>query len=131
MYTQHLVGWKRNQKLRVVMVLGDPSCPIHYGPDSPADDRSIYLCPGAGRSFQQEVPQQEHPSEVHPRRKRGKEDMCLSPALLTWGFVYHQVCFHLLHSLRIRSCSSSDFQVSQTEVTVHRKRQSPLAQWSH
>lgn len=52
--------------------------------------------------------EQEHPSEVHPCCKRGKEDTCLSPALLTQGFTY-QVCFHLLHSPRMRSCSSSNF----------------------
>lgn len=142
MYTQCLVGWKRNQKLRVVIALEDPSCPVSCSPTSSClslpsiMDLTVLhttgptcLYPGAGWSLQQEVLELEQPSEVHPWHGRGKRTR-LSPALLTLGLIY-QVCFYLFRFSRMRSFSSSNFQVPQTEVTVHRNRQSLLARQTH
>lgn len=87
MYTQHLEGWKINQELGVLMcqgillvlsfaphhLLAFHFPPIHHELGSPEDNRSSCLCLEAGRSFWQEVPGQEHPSEVHPHYRSGNE----------------------------------------------------------
>lgn len=95
MYTQCPVGQKRNQKLRVVMVLGDPSGPLPCSPPSsclsspshPSWTRqSCRRCvqpsvPRAGRSFRPEVPNrtrasQRGPSMLQERERRHVSQPC-------------------------------------------------------
>lgn len=117
MYTLCLVRWKKTQKLTVVTVLGNPSCPLPCSPlssclSSPSHPSwtwqshrwqvqlSVFQCrqnfsPGGARTG---APQR-GPSTMQ-ERERG--DTCLSsalpcPAVLTWGFICQSVFIYSSH----------------------------------
>ena len=143
-YTQCLVGPKRNQKLRVVMVLRNPSCPLPCLPPcfcllSPShllwtwqswrwqaqlsvpQNRQKFLAGG----IRTRTPQQ------GPSTSWGRERGHVSLPCPANSWIHLSGLFSFTPLPRRISCSSSNFQVSQTEITFHRKRQSSLTQWSH